>query len=275
MMNPMLLGLFVLVLHAALGCAENNDTYDENTAEISSAVIDNALDANGIDANGLLINGIDANGLDPQFMSSTLNSALTNPGSSGNAARLLYKYLIGCALNSTQSVTFTWQDSFNIAHTEVYWGSLGLAPTWVNTSLSATARRWVSACIAARANYYSVPVTISLRGQHAAIKHLGFIEQWAYPMEEGAFWGDLFDSTPQLYACYKETNVAHSRSKLRECAAGHVTQSGIVECGSIMITGSCDSICDAIDSNGYYRPRCLDVETGTMTDDLVTVFLPQ
>jgi len=273
--------IFVLVApaaHALAGCSQMSDTGEEGlTSEAANALcIENSLSTNAIDLNGVLSNGIDLNGLDPDLLSPSALAAIQDPGEFGENSRLLYRYVVGCAYDATQSLSFTWTDSLGVVHPEVYWGSLGLSPSWKYTSITPNVRRAVSACIAARANYYGTPVTISMRGPEEAIKHADATELAAFPMEEGTFWGDLFDGAPQLYACHNDANRAHSRTKLRECAAGHLGENNeITGCAHITIVGNCDAVCDPLNSTNFYRPRCYDSELGAMTNDVVTVFLPQ
>ena len=68
----------------------------------------------------------------------------------------------------------------------------------------------VSACLAGRTNYYGTVVMISLRGGSEALTPSAS-EAATYTWEEGAFWGNLFASTPALYACHVPAHDAHSR----------------------------------------------------------------
>lgn len=268
--------LVLLVANALAGCMQVNDLDDGLSAETESALVgSNALLTNSIDLNGLLSNSIDLNGIDPEMLSPTVLTSLRDSGQIGENTRLLYSYLVGCALDPSQSISFSWTDSFNVVHYERYWGAMGLAPTWKYTSITPSTRRSVSACLGARANYYGYTVIISLRGPQSSIKNISTEERTAFPMEEGVFWGDLFDGTPQLYSCYKSANIANSRAKYRECAGGHVNQNGTTsECSHIAIRGNCDTLCDPTTSNDPYHPRCTDPETGP-TNDVITVYLPQ
>lgn len=259
------------------GCTYRADSQDELTAEAKSALTsENSLVTNAIDLNGLISNAIDLNGIDPVLVSADVLAALQDNGLLGSNTRMLYKYLVGCALDPNQSISFSWTDTQNVVHQEEFFGEIGLASSWKNSAINKPGRRSVSACMGARANYFGTHVMISLRGPQASIKQVSSSEQQAYPLEEGAFWGDLFDGTPQLYACRNSTNVANSRSKFRDCAAGYpVDGGGYLECSHITIVGDCDSLCAALDSSNFYRPRCDDDELGAGTNDVVTVFLPQ
>jgi hypothetical protein len=129
--------------------------------------------------------------------------------------------------------------------------------------------------LGARANFYGVSVTISMRGPQAVIKNPSAAEQAAYPLEEGVFWGDLFENPPQIYACHNSANVTNSRAKLRVCAAGHVNDGGPnSECPHVAILGGCNTLCSPPTSNDPYRPSC-NVGGGPPITDVITVFLPQ
>jgi hypothetical protein len=127
-------------------------------------------------------------------------------------------------------------------HHETYPGGVGLAPGWETRGLYETEQRWVSACMAARVNYYGVSVSLSLRGDHAALDTVQE-ERDDYPHQEGAFWGNIFVQEPYLHACYNTANVQHSRSKLRDCAAGHLEDETVSDCGELARLGPCSSVC--------------------------------
>lgn len=270
------LALVVLAANALVGCSQMVDVDEGLSAEAKTSLIEaNSLLTNSIDLNGLLSNSIDQNGIDPQYLSPAVQTALRDSGQLGINTRLLYRYLISCALDSSQSISFSWTDSESVVHPEVFGGSVGIAPHWKYTYVIPSVRRRVSACLGARANYYGTPVTISMRGPHTAINQISAEEQAAYPMEEGAFWGDVFGSTPQLYACHKTANITNSRAKLRSCAAGHLGEGDVVsECAHIAVLGDCDSLCDPTTANDPYHPSCMDPEIGAM-NQVVTVYLPQ
>lgn len=271
------LSTILLVGIVLSGCMQATDFEEGMTVEAQLALeSENKLSMNAIDLNGLISSAIDLNGIDPEMLSTGVLAALQDNGQLGENTRILYRYLISCALNPGQSISFLWTDTSSVVHHEVFWGSLGLAPLWKYLPISASGRRLVSACIAARANYFGTPVSISIRGPHPTIEYVSPAEAAAYPSEEGAFWGDLFDGAPQLYSCHNSANIAHSRTKLRDCAAGHyVDEETVAECAYITIVGDCDSVCDPLDPSDLHRPRCDDDEIGTPTTEVVTVFLEQ
>lgn len=275
-MKAMVLTVVVFTANVISGCSQMETTEERLSIEAESAILEeNSLTTNALDLNGLFSNAIDLNGIDPTLLSSEARQSIEASGEIGTNSRLVYKYLIGCALDSSQSVSFSWTDSSSVVHNEVYWGSIGLATSWQQGSISTQARRIVSACLGARANFYGTAVVISIRGPQAAINQPGAQEKTDYPMEEGVFWGDVFNSTPQIYACHNDANIANSRSKLRDCAAGHVNvDTTISECAHIAILGDCDTLCTPPDANTPYRSEC-DDGIAPATTDVITIYLPQ
>ena len=89
-------------------------------------------------------------------------------------------------------------------------------------------------------NYYGIHVEISLRG---APLNTAKNEVRAFPLLEGAFWGNWFKGS-SLFACYDAANVRNSRAHKRECAAGHLSKDrSVVGCGPLVIAGSCANLC--------------------------------
>jgi hypothetical protein len=198
-------------------------------------------------------------------------TAIQDPSSTGDQSRLLLKYAVGCALEPSQSVSFTWVDDSGVSHEETYVGVMGLAPTWAGGALSEDGRRWVSACLIARVNYFGVVVNVSLRGPMSGLG-VSESEAAAYTNQEGAFWGNIFSSTPTAYACDDVPNDAHSRERQRVCAAGYDDGSGTLQgCGIIQRVGSCADACGTLTS-GLYYDSCSSGD-GQSSSSVVTVFL--
>jgi hypothetical protein len=118
-------------------------------------------------------------------------------------------------------------------------------------------QKLVSACLAARTNYFGISVHISLRGAADALEdNTTAAELAAYPYVEGAFWGNLFTSSPALYSCYDPANVAHSRADDRCCATGSLEDGQVEPCGMIALTGSCEDACWKLSAHGQYYLGC-------------------
>ncbi|MGK4008871.1 hypothetical protein WMF31_40070 [Sorangium sp. So ce1036] len=244
--------------------------------EYINALNPNALNPNALVPNALVPNALVPNALAPGALSPAALSAIQDPGAAGELSRQFLSYVVGCALSPSQSFSFSWTDAGGTVHEEVYAGLIGLAPGWATKPLGQTEQQWVSACLGSRVNWYGASVVISSRASHAALDKTGSVELSTYTQQEGAFWGNLFDPSPYLHACYHEPNRDYARSMLRECAAGHLGAGGsVAECGLIRILGSCDSHCLPLNPSGQYYPTCVDNLTGPpdATTKVVTVFL--
>ncbi|MDI1448546.1 hypothetical protein [Polyangium sp. 6x1] len=233
----------------------------------------NALALNSLALNSLALNAIATKTIDPNAL-----AAIQDPGPSGTLARAFLKYAVGCAFTTAQSFAFTWTDIDGLAHDELYKGELGVASGWATGPLNTQGKYMVSACLAARVNYYQVPVTISIRSLTEPLKTLtGSQELAQYPDVEGAFWGNLWAPTPFLHACYNDSTVSNSRSWKRDCAVGHLLAGGgVEECGMIDIVGPCCNVCQTLNSAGQYYPSCIERpgQSSTTTKFVITTGLP-
>jgi hypothetical protein len=266
---------------------------DELFEEAASAVVNanalnpnalnpNALNPNALNPNALNPNALNPNALNPNSLSSAALTAITDPGANGAMSRELLKYTVSCALSSSQSFAFSWTDSSSVTHSESYPGLLALATGWASSALGTTGQYWVSACLASRVNWYGVHVDISSRGN---IAQLGttYTEIADYPMIEGAFFGNLFASTPTIYACYNHDNISTSRIWQRDCATGHLNANSTTSsCGILTILGDCSDYCSAIPAynpmydNQYYS-TCYNSTTrvgANLVSQVVTTALP-
>jgi hypothetical protein len=104
--------------------------------------------------------------------------------------REVLRSAVECSLTQAQSVR-------DPVTGELYTGWWGLAPSWLGSVLNVEGRRYVTACMVQRLNYYGTSVPILLEGPHPAIqKNPTFGPQ--YPLEESTVFGDLFSSTTPL-----------------------------------------------------------------------------
>jgi len=228
----------------------------------------NGLRPDALDPGNLAAAPLDPNKLDEQDL-----AAIQDTSPNGDLHRRFLEYAIGCALRPDQSFTFTYRGAPDPV---TYIGKHGLAPQWAESPLDDVGQAWVSACLAARTNWYGKRVPIWLQG---AAEPLGDSAAGASEtFEEGAFWGNLFADTPSLSACYVPGTEAGARADYRDCAAGHINaDTGQVEtCGLIEIVGSCDAACDSLNSDGYH-PACgapsPDLPSTEKTKYVITVFL--
>lgn len=274
-------GLTLLSLTALAGCADPTDLDEaepvgraasaltEENALIPNALIPNALIPNAIIPNAIIPNALTPGAIDPGSI-----AALADPSSGGALSRMFLRYVIGCAFDDTQSFGFQWIDGSGVEHQELYRGALGLAPQWASGPLDLAGQELVSACVAARTNYYGTPVLISLRSGQGPLSQASSAELGDYPLVEGAFWGNLFAPSPRLRSCYVGTDAANSRAWKRDCAAGHLDGlGGTQDCGIIEVVGDCTDLCDPLDPGGQFFASCHDPELGP-TGVVVTTALP-
>jgi hypothetical protein len=259
--SVLFLGLF-----GATGCLTAVDGDDPGDLELAeseaalegpNALIPNALIPNALIPNALMPSALVPSALSPSTLSPSAMNAIQDPTSTGDLSRQLLQYTVGCAFNTSQSFSFSWTTSKGQVKNETYAGILGLAPSWVVKPLSGTDQEWVSACLASRVNWYGVSIMISSRAGHPGLNKSGMPEMAAYTHNEGAFWGNVFSSTPHAYACFYGPNQDYSRSQQRDCAAGHLQPGGnVVECGIIQIVGACENQCQSFNMVGQYYSGC-------------------
>lgn len=246
--------MFTWILPLACGCAPEAALEAErfasspHVAPAGDGSSSSTLHSNGIIPNGIIPHGIIPSALRPDSLPSSALRSLRDEGPAGTRSRAFVKYAVGCAFDASQTFTLRWSGG-----TEEYRGALGLAPEWAEGPLSPTKQRWVSACIAARANRLGLPVTISMRSPASAGLVADLEERRAFSYKEGAFWGNLFGERPALYACHVPSNAERVRAKDRSCATGLATASGPLGCGIIQPLGDCASLCTAADDpeTGY------------------------
>jgi hypothetical protein len=262
------------VAPAAGPAGEEKDEESVGEPSLGAIVGNNALSINALSINALSVNALSVNALSPSALSPGAAASLQNAGEPGRLFRLLVQYTVGCALAATSTFNFSWSESTGTVHNESYHGELGLAVGWATAALDDTGKQMVSACLAARVNFYGVPVVISMRSQRQPLRDLvGSGERAAYPSIEGAFWGNLFSAAPYLRACHSGPNAAHSRAAQRDCATGHLEAAGgTTPCGMIQLMGSCEDRCVFHSPNQYYL-HCDDPGFGR-TQYPITVALP-
>jgi hypothetical protein len=133
-----------------------------------------------------------------------------------DAGRQLLKYLVSCALAPDVTVTFAVA-----GQAYVLAGGLGLAPLWLEKSLSLEEEKTLSACIFARTNSFGKTVQLSLRGDSAHRLQTDAAERASFPFFEAAFFGNLFRDQPESYVCIGDAlpqREEHLESLLRVCS---------------------------------------------------------
>ncbi len=243
------LSVMLLSMTTTLGCAGVEVDDDQEALGVTQQV---ALTSNALTSNALTSNALTSNAL--------TSNALTDP-----SGRELLKYVTNCALAEGQSVEFVSEGV-----TYSYPGQLGLAPEWglEGGSCNAACQGWVSACLLARLDYLGEKVTISLRGNNAALTPT-FTEFKKYTKREGTYYGNVFKTTQERLAC-----LAPGKTEIpRVC--GPSIDNCVVD-----VIDQCNKTCDAPKWDGGYS-NCRDevkvkgkFPAGTKTyPQAVTVFL--
>ena len=228
--------------------------YSPEGPSTQSVILPNSLDPAALQPSDLGVHPLSIAG-----MSTATATLVKGPG--GVLTRKLLRYAVGCALGPQTSFNFSWVDATGTTHSETYTGFAGIAPAWTDRALTVPEQEWVSACLAARTNWYGEAVRISMRAALPEFNTTNDGEESTFSYREGAFWGNLFSATPFLRACYDADNVEHSRLRHRDCATGHVENGTVLQCGIIAITGSCQQTCLAPTEGGYY-PSCVVASGG-------------
>ncbi|AUX24456.1 hypothetical protein SOCEGT47_049940 [Sorangium cellulosum] len=256
---------------------------DESAVLAGNGFLANALTPNALTPNALAPNALTPNALTPAALTPNALAAIQDPGPSGTLSRELVRYIVSCALSRDQVFSFSWTDGTGVVHAETFRGELGIVPWWIYGGISSDGfyQRLVTACLAARTNWYGVSVMVSLRYSENALG-AGPAERSVYPLREGAFWGNLFGPTPYVRACHVPDNAARAREVLRDCAAGHVVSDpgagveAVQPCGAISLAGACDDVCNWQDSDtGFYR-GCLENPASSpwiRTSEVITSFI--
>ena len=110
--------------------------------------------------------------------------------------REFLSYLIECALPENASVFF------EIGGTKYeYEGAMDMTPRWLDSPLTESEERWISACMLARTNHFGHTVQISMRAEHSDLQSLQVSEEERndFTIHEGDFWGNLFVDEPVAF----------------------------------------------------------------------------
>ena len=231
---------------------------------IGNGLIGNGLIGNGLIGNGLIGNGLIGNGLTTAGL--TANGML---GTGVNAAVLsdpmtlkFLKYVVSCALDDQQSLSFTAGGT-----THTFPGELGLAPQWgaPHGSCDGSCQRWVSACVLARVDAAGVDREISVRGPSLALLPT-WSELFQYTEREATYFGNLFIPGQPRFLCLSPGQKQDQR----------VCGDSLDDC-PMTVVGSCNKDCVGPGLLGEYD-LCSDAGragTGHTYLESITVFLPK
>jgi len=153
--------------------------------------------------------------------------------------RELLTLLIACALPPGLTVASSGESG-----AVEFFGEAGLAPRWLHHALDLDGRRWVSACAMARLGLSALAIPVSLRGRDARLV-VDPDEASAFPLEEGAFFGDIFvDPVKALpwFACQGDGPRDETILADRACTEEDPDRLGVTRCGMVFL-GVCSTSC--------------------------------
>ena len=232
-----------------------------------------------------IISGNGANALTPEIvalygpLASLLALDILSPLSLGLGdlvstleGRTFLHYAVKCALPKGRSLEITFLgDKF------IFPGLVGLAPKWTKAPLTASNRRWMSACLLAHVNLTGAEVSILLRGDHPALNPTKTAAgdapsgaASAYTIREGAFYGDIFKLVASKHACSGEGSVP-----TRVCTS---SIAGLSPCG-FTVPGDCrglKSACEGDESGMYetcHSGLLLPLLPSTSYPETITVYV--
>lgn len=174
-----------------------------------------------------------------------------------DSGRLMMTLLVACALGAQDTLTVT-VDGGDID----FFGEAGLAREWLSRGLKEDSKGWVTACVLAHLSAHRLPVSISMRG-HRSVLHPSKDERIGWPLEEGAFFGDIF--TPgaiQWFACRGRDPVPVGID--RDCTKQDPVTPTITLCG-LTFVGNCNEVC----TRNNHKCR----EVGVTFLEVITVYL--
>lgn len=258
-----------LPMAASTSCAVDSG-FQQEPAETSAIVAAGATvpavvsdhRAQAIDLARARLSGESATGqLDPI----PLGPAAERMAAASEGSRELLSLLVACALPAQ----ITLASAAPGADLE-FFGEVGLAPGWVHRALSSGERRWVSACVLARLSQSGLATVASLRGPIRVLRAPAG-ERDAFPVEEGAFYGDLFvpaDRPIEWVAC-RGTGRDAGGLLDRACALEDPDRPGLTRC-RFRFVGDCADACGARGRDGYRRCR---LPGGGNSDQVVSAFV--
>ena len=197
----------------------------------------NGAKLNGVQRNGRAINGCNNEGLPfSDIQENPLNSSSLQAVPAifdslcDEASRGVLSYIVECALNPEDTLEVTLDDGSKHSFT----GDMGLAPQWKNAPCDQDCQEWVTSCFTARGNFYGVHVEISMRAEKGPpILHTDAAERAKFPVQEGAFYGNMFAFPSVAYACRGRGHDPYYQA-VRRCAQVRG------DCGFIKPFGTCD-----------------------------------
>lgn len=196
------------------------------------------------------------------------------------------EYLALCALDHGTHLTVADASGAEVRFSGLY----GLATEWVSEECGLTCQRWISACLVSHANALGSRVQISLRGRHPGLAWDDAIVA-EYPLQEAAFYGNLFGVAPLAFACagralihfdeddptnWQFTEDADRYLTQRICSAG--SPCGLENAGLCHVPRGTASACAVDAGEVSYYGACQTADDGPTTgastiDEVITTYL--
>jgi hypothetical protein len=253
----------LVVALAGSACTVDMDEPEVTSTTEQAVGTYNRLAANRLAANRLAANRLAANRLAANSLNQLTAISDTSQILSTEEGREVYSYLTSCALAPDVVIHASVPGAADTASDANYvcvdgecqfFGSLGLAPDWLDKRLNPAGRGWISACLFARTNEFGTAAAISLRGRNPGLA-VSTDEQEEYPVEEGAFYGNVFlddpdeDVPPDWHACIGEGQASGEFGglNLRDCAEENPANPGFTMCG-FKFDGQCQDFTPAFPS---------------------------
>lgn len=170
--------------------------------------------------------------------------------------------LVGCALRADQQVTVNGID---------FLGSIGFAPGWLQGGIGSRERELVTGCLLAHLSADGLAVVFSMRAR--GLPRPSSTERSEWPVEEGAFFGDLLGGQPTAAAACRgagqQSNPGSTGLADRVCAEPDPARPGLTLCG-LADAGPCADACARHVGDRYERCR---VNGGAAVREAVTTFV--
>lgn len=259
--------LSVAVLSFSVACAEMPSETPNESTETSELVSANRVGLNRVGLNRVGLNRVGLNRVGLNRIG--LHHLQVNLSSAGDLlatddGREVFSLAMSCALDGDTTLVAT------IDGTDYEFpGEMGLATSWLSKPLDDAGQGWVSACMFARANAHEVVIPISMRGDHKGLE-TDRDERESFPLEEGAFFGNIFGPTDQpipWYACRGRAQAKGEYGGLidRDCAEPDPANPGYTVCG-LIYAGDCgtfarNAACERFSERGKYYDRCHEPST--------------
>jgi hypothetical protein len=227
----------------------------------------NGLTFNGLTFNGLTFNGLTFNGTPSTQFADWFNNA---DGSDVALHDTIMKYVIGCAITSGRTASFT--DGQGFVHS---WnGSLGLADSWDQYPATADQKTWVSACLMAHVNTaLPVPKTIrlSVRGSAPTLASVP-LEKGTLTTLDGVFFGDLFTAPNKRYLCRPSWTPPNFYASTLLADWGRQCYFSSDGCGGLFTQVDCATACGATSGDYSWGPTCT---VDGVTYNAISAYVPR